>query len=220
MSLHLSTLALSAILHGGLLSLESMVAMFRAIPELDSRTLIVDGRLHVELSLAWKGVANAELRRWQPDTLTAMLWARTPINAADSLLKPDKDDKPSPPSNAIVFQRFDKLFRDTLQSSKCKYSKRLHDIIRANYVVAHTQIPPIIDRYASHEIISHSLVLFQTGATQTREIKEPSGLCGKDSGVRQAWIPVYDDAVWVISAAAEGAGNSLEDALIPTCGVA
>lgn len=180
----LSTLALSAILHGGLLSQGSLVAMFRAIPELVSRTLIVDGRLHVELSLTWKGVANAELRRWQPDPLTAMLWARTPINAADNLLKPVKEDKPSPPSNAIVFQRFDKLFHDTLQSSKCKYSKRLHDIIRASYVVAHTQIPPIIVRYASHEIISHSL---------TRNALERFSNCESSSSDQLAEIPHQTD---------------------------
>lgn len=168
----LNTLALSAILYGGLLNRGSLVALFCAIPESASRTLIVDGRLHVELSLTWKGIADTELRRWQPDPLTAMLWARLPVNAADDLLKPTRDDG-SPASKAMIFQRFQRQFRDASQSSGFKYRKGLQEILRASYVVAHTQIPPIIVRYASREITSHSLTRNALGRFTNCESASP-----------------------------------------------
>ena len=62
--------------------------------------------------------------------------------------------------------------------------KKLHDIIRASYVVAHTQIPPIIVRYASHEIISHSL---------TRNALERFSNCESSSSDQLAEIPHQTD---------------------------
>ena len=69
----LNTLLLSSVVHGGLLDQTLLIAVLRAIPGRKSRTLIVDGRLHIELLLGWKGIADSELRRWQPDPLSAML---------------------------------------------------------------------------------------------------------------------------------------------------
>lgn len=156
--LTLNALVLSAILHGGLFSTASLVALLRAIPEMANRTLIVDGRLQIELSLSWSGFANAELRRWQPDPLTAVLWARTPDNAASALLRIEKTGTGERiPSDATVLKRFGAQFRTALATAGIANLKRLQSVLTATFVVAHTQIPPIIARYASREILSHSM---------------------------------------------------------------
>lgn len=154
----LDVLVLSAILHGGLFSRPSIVALLRAIPEMASRTLIVDGKLHIELSLSWNGLANSELRRWQPDPLTAVLWTKTLETAAASFLAPEKlPSGEKAPSDSRVMKRFTQHFREILVRANRPGLEKSEAVIAASYVVAHIQMPPIIARYASREIISHSM---------------------------------------------------------------
>jgi hypothetical protein len=78
----------SAILHGGLCNWASVVALARAIPNLDRRVVLTAERIHVDLSLSWRGIPGMENRRWQPDALTATLLARVPTSAVAELLAP------------------------------------------------------------------------------------------------------------------------------------
>lgn len=155
--LRVNTLVMSAVVYGGLFSRPSLVALLRAIPEMASRTLIVDERLHIELSLSLCGLPNAELRRWQPDPLSATLWANTPADSASALLVQEKTGSGErPPSDATVYKRFGDQFRAALSGAKSSLTD-LDSLLNAAYVIAHTQMPPIIARYASREIVSHSL---------------------------------------------------------------
>ena len=86
--LAVDVLLLSSILYGGLHSRTSVAAMLRALADAQSRTLCVDGRMHIELSLSWHGMQDAEFRRWQPDALTATLWSTMPEGAIRVLLDP------------------------------------------------------------------------------------------------------------------------------------
>lgn len=156
-AMHLNVLVLSAILHGGLLSSASVAALLRSVPEMTKRTLVVAGKLHVELLLSWNGFANSELRRWQPDALTSMLWARLSPDAANDYLAPEMArDHEKDPSDVTILKRFKKQFHLALQRERSFRLRSLESLLSASYVVAHTQIPPIIVRYASREIISHS----------------------------------------------------------------
>ena len=204
----LNALLLSAVVHGGLLDQTLLVAVLRAIPEKESRTLIVDGRLHIELLLGWKGIADSELRRWQPDPLSAMLWTKIPANAAESLLElPSVAGKEAlRRSEKEVLRAFSKQFHMALQAAELRYCKGLKDILRASYMVAHTQIPPIVVRYASREIISHSLTRAALerstnckGISPNRlgntgdDAKEPAGNAGEKISKSRARLREYPD---------------------------
>jgi integrase len=87
-----------------------------------------------------------------------MLWARTPADSARGLLEPEKTPKGvKSPSEATIIKRLGHQFRATLAAVGACKLKDLKSVLNATYVVAHTQIPPIIVRYASREIISHSI---------------------------------------------------------------
>jgi hypothetical protein len=74
----IAPLIVSAILHGGLVNMASVLALVRAFPDLNRHVALTDGRLHLDLSLSWRGIPDMETRRWQPDALTAVLLLRTP----------------------------------------------------------------------------------------------------------------------------------------------
>lgn len=154
-------LLVSAVLYGGLHNIASLVALIRAIPELPARTIVVDGRMHIELSLSWRGVEDMEFRRWQPDPLTATLWSRIRPEQANDLLRPEASNAPdAQASDRVITARIHGLLRDALndRSVRDKHLLRsLHQLLRMAQTVAHIELPAILATYSSRKLVSHSL---------------------------------------------------------------
>lgn len=154
-------LIVSAVLYGGLHNMPSLLALVRAVPEADSRTFCTDGRIHIELSLSCRGIQNMELRRWQPDALTATLWARVRPEAVADLLQPltDNDAGATAPDKDLAKQ-LDRLVRVGLERSSASNRGLLGGIdrlLRVAQTVAHIELPAILAAYASRKLVSHSL---------------------------------------------------------------
>jgi len=156
----------------------------------------------MELSLGWNGFTNSELRRWQPDPLSAMLWAGTPADAANDFLAPETTPSGAKkPSDAAIFKRFGKQFRAFLKSEETAGIEGLESVLQASYAVAHTQIPPIIVRYASREIVSHSLT--RAALTRFAETRVPCGhspavdLANNETASSQPRRKRSDDPLWL-----------------------
>jgi hypothetical protein len=154
-------LLVSAVLYGGLHNMASLVALIRAIPELSARTIAVDGRMHIELYLSWRGVRDMEFRRWQPDPLTATLWSRMRPERANDLLKPEASDSTDEQaSDRVISTRISGLLRDALNdgSGKDKHLLRsMQQLLRVAQTVAHIELPAILATYSSRKLVSHSL---------------------------------------------------------------
>lgn len=200
--LWVNSLVMSAIVYGGLFSRPSLVSLLRAIPEMASRTLIVDDRLHIELSLSLCGLPSAELRRWQPDPLSATLWANTPADSAGTLLIPEKTSSGErPPSDAAICKRFGDQFRTALRGAKLSLTD-LDSLLNAAYVIAHAQMPPIIARYASREIVSHSLARptlarFTDSSFPKCDPPSPTNLANNQGNGKRVRRDRSDDPLWL-----------------------
>jgi len=79
-------LLLSAALHSGILNQDLAMALHTAILQPDQYIRYSD-RLYVDLSLAWRGKPDQEVRRWYPDDGVACLIAR--LTAANSTAQAD-----------------------------------------------------------------------------------------------------------------------------------
>jgi site-specific recombinase XerD len=151
-------LTVSAILYGGILNLASLCALIRAVTQLPKNTFAVDGRIHVELSLSWRGVPDMECRRWQPDALTATFLMRTPPEAVASLLANDANGDPC--SDKELIKRITKLIDVKFKRAAGKNASLLlglKSLIQAAQVVAYTEIPCILAAYAARKFVSQSI---------------------------------------------------------------
>ena len=154
---------ISAVLYGGLWNGASLVALVRAVPELLSWTLAnIDG-LQIGLSLSWGGSQAKEFRCWQPDSLTALLLLKTSDQAVLQILKPDPEGSATVPSDDVVLQRITAEIEKYRQKNHLQSSGlcSLETLIASTRCIGHTQMPAVVARYASRQIISHSLSLEQ-----------------------------------------------------------
>jgi integrase len=158
----------SAILHGGLINMASVLALVRAIPDLEHRAILTEAGVHVELLLPWRGIPDMELRRWQPDALTATLLANIPANAAAVLLAPE-EQKGAPvgaaegdqvPDDRTLAGRLGSALQEALKRDPANKRTKLggiYALLRAAQVVAHLELPGIVASYAARNLVSHSL---------------------------------------------------------------
>jgi len=201
----LNMIVLSAVLHGGIFSCLSIAALLRAVADMHERTMIANGRLHVELQLSWLGFDKSELRRWQPDALTAMLWARLSPDAAQEYVAPVvRNERETPVSDAVVYARFKRQFKVACCTGKSRRGFSLNSIVQASSVVAYTLLPPIIVRYASREIVSHSLTA--ESFRRFHRVKASSGIrneriAAQDFSHSNQYARCYrsDDPLWLQS---------------------
>jgi integrase len=151
----------SAILYGGLHNIPSLVALIRAVPDMANRTIVVDGRMHIELSLSWRGIRDMELRRWQPDPLTATLWSHIRVERAVDLLQPQTGTVPPDISDRDLARRISRLLRDGIGQTPAKGGEvprgGLAGLLRATQTVAHIELPSVLAAYSSRNLVSHSL---------------------------------------------------------------
>lgn len=159
--LAIDALVLSSIIYGGLHTRSSVAAMLRALADAENRTVCVDGRMHIELSLSWRGIPDVEFRRWQPDALTATLWATMPDGAIGVLLDPGIE---LVQMGALTDVELAKRVKDRIdahlkQTSELKDAPQggLDRLLQAANLAAYTEIPAILAAYAGRKMISHSL---------------------------------------------------------------
>jgi len=159
--LAIDALVLSSILYGGLHTRSSIAAMLRVLAAAQDRTICVDGRMHIELSLSWRGIPDVEFRRWQPDALTATLWAAMPDGAIGVLLDPGIE---LVRLSALTDVELAKKVKDRIdarlkQTAVLEESPRggLDRLLQAASLAAYTEIPAILAAYAGRKMISHSL---------------------------------------------------------------
>jgi integrase len=157
-SLLLAALISSAMLHGGAIGVRFLGAIVRAIAQKRERTFVIGGRIHIELSLSWYAVADAESRIWLPDPLTATLWHWVETTDVTFLLEPVlKPNGARPPNDVEIFKRLGHLIRT---SGGVKYDQELGGLAALRHccwVVAHTSLRPVLARYCDCEISSNSL---------------------------------------------------------------
>ena len=154
-------LVVSAVLYGGLHNIPSLLALLRAVPEADSRTFCVDGRMHVELSLSWRGIKDVEFRRWQPDPLTATLWSRIRRETLRDLFQPLIVDgvEASVPDKELT-KRLDVLLRSAMERTAVSdptFLGGISRLLQAAQTAAYIELPPILAAYAGRKLVSHSL---------------------------------------------------------------
>ena len=157
----LEMLIVSAVIFGGLHSLSSLLAMIRAIPESERRTQWENARMHIELDISWRGISGREMRRWQPDSVSAALWARLHCEPMENMRFTDM------PSGNII-QLEDRalvrrvteglrafVLRDSLPNQVG--SGDLYGLLRAARAAAASEIPAILAAYASRKFLSNSV---------------------------------------------------------------
>jgi len=154
-------LVVSAVLYGGLHSKPALLALVQSAQNAASRSFCVDGRMHVELSLSWHGIPNMEFRRWQPDALSATLWARLqPEAAVDLLSVPADDDAEREIPDREIVKRLEQRLRARLERTADidrKFIGGLDRLLQAGQTAAYVELPSIMAAYAGRKFISHSL---------------------------------------------------------------
>jgi integrase len=155
--LRLATLLVSAIVYGGIFGAPFLVALVRAIPEWKRRTFVFD-RVHIELSLAKKGVADAEQRIWLPDPLTATLWPLLEPTDADELLAPVlRNGKPCFPGDATVIRRIGRLIDRFREGNDQDHLPGIEELRQCAREVCLSECAPTFVAYNNAELRSESL---------------------------------------------------------------
>ena len=153
-----AALILSAIIYGGLQSITTLAALVRAFPYLRKVTIIADGRVHIELSLGRLGIPDVELRRWQPDVLSAILWMNAPPVAANYYLaEVEEKGVQRIPKNAEIVQRLSELMNDLSVTLNASPQSDLVKLIQSIESVSTFEIGSSFTRYASGQLASVSM---------------------------------------------------------------
>ncbi len=194
----------SAVLYGGLYNIHSILALVRAIPHLDSRVSVSDGRVHVDLWLSWHGLPNMELRRWQPDELTATLLARMRTEDVESILQTDSSEESC--SDRESSRRIRHLLRTRVEASGNQAKARmggLDRLIQIAHAVAMIELPATLVAYGKRRYVSHSMSraalqrmasshipmkIYPSGATLARASNASAPAQGPSQDLEPEWL--------------------------------
>jgi integrase len=149
-------LFLSAILHGGMVDGDLIVALARALLNSPDDYIVLNGRLAVEMSIAWRGEGGSEHRYWYPDALTAIYIAYLPDNSLHRLLI-GIDQKPI--SDQQVRTKIWQCISAYCRLMTIKVSERpqsLTDLLRCAQLDIQTRLPLVLANYAGRKLVSHS----------------------------------------------------------------
>lgn len=155
-SIRLGMLFSSAVLHGGLCSPDSLVALYRAVKLPAQHILWSEQQMLIELSISWQGEAGSEHRFWFPDALSATLIARCLIPS---------DQKYSAPPNAntdsdeVIRKRIWNSVKSFFSNSDIPTKHRprsLTDLTRKAKIDLHSRLPQVLANFAGRNLISHS----------------------------------------------------------------
>jgi integrase len=174
--IELGRLLLSAILHGGLIAKPLLEALLTSMGARRPILARLGARVHVELSIGYRGVADAEFRRWYPDPLTALLLMRFDQEKLARLCS-----TPNASSNKLI-ERAIRVFLRAHGFEDAGISlTRLLDAVRLDL---ETRIPIYLVGYAARDLVSHSLkphVLRRLHGKRTETIPAP-GLAQAEEG--------------------------------------
>jgi len=154
----LAALFTSAMVHGGAFGTRFLGAIVRAMEGKRRTTFAVGDRVHIELSLSWYGVEEAEMRLWIPDPLTATLWNWVEPMDVDSLLDLVTTERiERPPNDIEILRRLGKLIREASGGRQVPGLGGILQLQRCCRIVAHTKLSPVLAHYCDCEITSNSL---------------------------------------------------------------
>jgi integrase len=159
---------LSAILHGGVLHEEVVVAIAQSLALHPESMTLINGRVFFDLPLGYRGQGNAEFRRWFPDELTAVLMARldrSSVRRALGIPESSEATESLEAGNASVTAGFSRAsiwtcIRNFLRASGLPAEavpKSLHALRNAVLLDLETRLPPVLTNYAARNYVSHSL---------------------------------------------------------------
>ncbi len=153
----LCTFAVSAILHGGVLSTPYLVSLLRSIAQKQSTTFAIAGRLYVECTVQLPGTHNTERRLWIPDALSAQLWNQLRSEDVASLLAPQFSGKTlRDPADASVYQRFERRFRILQIRNRVDPATSLQKLRQSARLIQLMETSPIIVAYCNSQLTSNS----------------------------------------------------------------
>lgn len=200
--LRMAAFLISAIVYGQVFGAPFLVGLIRAIPNWKRRTFAI-GRIHIELTIARRGVADAEQRIWLPDALTATLWCRLqPDDAAELLAPVHRDGELVPVNDAAVLRRMGRLINGFRAGMDRKVLVGLEKLRQCARVVAIPECAPTLVAYNNNAFPSESLRrndvgrLFpgqtqlefnETVGTENRQLEEDS-TGQSEGGSEPAWL--------------------------------
>lgn len=160
----LGQLLLSAVVHGGMIHSSSLQTM---VSVLSVETPALQGtghRLYMELSLGWRGQADAEFRRWFPDPLTTALILTLPsdtVAAVQESLRgtqvPSENSKTTPTLTTQELWRCIKRYFRWRSLKAVDFPSSLSTLIDAVQLDLETRVPPMLVNFAGRRLVSHSL---------------------------------------------------------------
>jgi hypothetical protein len=198
-------LLLSAALHSGVLNQDLAMGLHTAILKPDKHIRYSD-RLYVDLSLAWLGKPDQEVRRWYPDDGVACLFARLTAPASNSpaqanLAYPDLrrqfcdeiharlkeelrrrnvEDALLPKDLADLFKRIALFLRSETSAVMVRFATR--------ELTTHSLLPPSIDQVYGHPAV-HGIEVSDSGEEESADTEDEKGYGGDDTkDVEPTWM--------------------------------
>ncbi len=150
-------LLLSGALHCGVLNEDLVIALHNAMLEPDMH-LRYSNRVYVDLSVAWQGKPDQEIRRWYPDDGVACLIARLAPLASNSTMQTDPVYADWPRSFCGHMHRRlrDELRRQSVEEALLP--KSLVDLFDRIALFLRTEMPAVMVRFATRELPARSLL--------------------------------------------------------------
>lgn len=146
----------SSILYGGSCGGPFLVAIVRALARKTQVHFEIGGRIHVELSLTIKGVADAEKRVWVPDALSAALWDKLTGSEVCELLEPVvKNGVQRTLNDGEILRRIGRLVKQTLADDRRRLG--IQDLRRCARIVSFSQLKSNLVAYGNCQFISNCI---------------------------------------------------------------
>nr|WP_297496387.1 tyrosine-type recombinase/integrase [Ferrovum sp.] len=149
----------SAVLHGGLVDANLLVALARALEMFPASSFLLESSLVIQLSVSWQGEAASEYRLWYPDHLTGTLIPKVASHQFSSKSPGAKGGQQTDKvRRAEVWYQIRRYFQTTsLTKSEIPTSLGMMlETVRSDF---QSRIPMVLANYASRLLVSHSLPL-------------------------------------------------------------
>ena len=142
----------SAVLHGGLVDANLLVALARALAIFPASSFLLENSLVIQLSVSWQGEAASEYRLWYPDHLTGTLIPKVAGNKFFSTFSTQTDKA----LRAEIWRRIRRYFQATSLAKPALPSSlgMMLETVRTDF---QSRIPMVLANYASRFLIAHSL---------------------------------------------------------------
>jgi integrase len=191
----LESVLLSAILYGGLLHPDSVIAFLRTLLSSSGVLRPLGDCFYIPMSLPWQGEPNIENRLWYPDALTSILLTRVDTSEAQRWLDQAQQEitaaSPQVDEAASLKELRQRARASSRTISKLIVTKFLEKEGRGNRRIsllsiqksvaycAGMELPRILVEFATRRFISHSV--------DVRTIERMYGLPSSANPVQESW---------------------------------